>query len=150
MAEAAKNTDKEKGVPQMAKVGEVVADGTIYAGISPDTKLPMYVAPVDSCKALTFNDAAEYAKNLTVGDKNDFYMPSKNELEVIFTNRNEGALKDVFNLKGRGHKGWFWSSSPFGDSFAWAKRFTDGKQAYFLRDKGKVSVRYARCIRSGP
>src|SRR5204862_68501 len=42
--------------------GDRMGDGTIYAGISPDSGKPMYTTPADKPLTHTFNGAAEHAK----------------------------------------------------------------------------------------
>jgi hypothetical protein len=42
------------------EIGDKMADGTIYAGISPDTNKPMYAAPADAPMSMDFNAAAKY------------------------------------------------------------------------------------------
>src|SRR5689334_9119417 len=44
--------------------GDRMPDGTIYAGLSPDTDKPMYTMPQDAFYTYTFNEASEYAKQL--------------------------------------------------------------------------------------
>ena len=46
------------------KIGDKMPDGTIYAGISPDTNQPMYAPPTDASLTMKFNDATEYAAKL--------------------------------------------------------------------------------------
>ena len=42
------------------KPGTVMPDGTIYAGVSPDTGKPMYTMRRDAPLACTFNEAGKY------------------------------------------------------------------------------------------
>lgn len=44
------------------KIGDTVADGTVYAGISPDTGTKMYTLPADGPRIYTFDEAGEYAR----------------------------------------------------------------------------------------
>jgi len=114
---------------QTLNPGDVMPDGTIYAGISPDTNQPMYAAPEDAPVSMDFNAAAKYAKTLQVGDKKDFRVPSKAELNVLFQNREKGALKGTFNLTGAVEGGWYWSSTPSPVlDITHAQRFSDGCQ----------------------
>ena len=108
------------------EVGDEMPDGTIYAGISPDTHEPLYARPRDESGTYRFNEAAAYAK--TTG--NGFRAPSKGELNVLWENRNKGKLKGTFNETGTYTAGgWYWSSTPDGRNAAWAQRFsTDGIQ----------------------
>ncbi len=126
------------------KVGDRMPDGTIYAGISPDTNQRMYAAPYDAPLSMNFNAAAEYTKVLKVGDKQDFRVPTKAELNVLFENREKGALKGTFNLTGSNPDGWYWSSTPniIGD-LAWGQNFSNGRQDHNIRYGGSS----VRCVR---
>jgi hypothetical protein len=49
-------------------IGTMMPDGTIYAGISPDTGRPMYATPKDAPLTATFNEAGTYAQELDAQD----------------------------------------------------------------------------------
>jgi hypothetical protein len=133
---------KKKTAKTVLEIGDVnLEDGTIFAGISPDTGKKMYVTPNDAPISMDFNAAAEYAKNLEVGGKKDFRVPSKAELKVLFDNREKGALKGTFNLTGPA--AYYLSSTLDNVINAWLQRFSDGKQGYDYPDTA-LSV---RCIR---
>ena len=109
------------------EIGMVMEDGTIYAGVSPDTNKAMYVAPKHTILSMPFNEAAQYAKTLQVGDKNDFRMPSETELRVLFDNKDKGALKGTFNETGLNEPdGWYWSSARTGELGGWGLKFDSG------------------------
>ena len=126
------------------EIGDVMKDGTIYAGISPTTKQPMYAAPTDAPLTMEFNDAAEYASTLEIGGKQDFRVPDKEELNVLFKNRKKGAPKGTFNLTGSFDGGCYWSSSESEDApSAEGQMFKDGSQSlYSLNSSNAV-----RCVR---
>jgi hypothetical protein len=124
------------------KVGDKMEDGTIYAGISPDTGKKMYAAPADAPR-MDFNKAAKYAKDLEVGGKKGFRVPSKAELNVLYQNKDKGALKGTFNLTGSDPAGWYWSSQLYGDYSAWQQRFRCGIQDFDTR----VIDAAVRCVR---
>ena len=46
------------------KIGDRMPDGTIFAGISPDTNKPMYATPADASLTMTFNNAQKFAAKL--------------------------------------------------------------------------------------
>ncbi|MFM8350309.1 MAG: DUF1566 domain-containing protein, partial [Actinomycetales bacterium] len=61
------------------------------------------------------------------GGKDDWFLPSKNELKALFRQRKVvGGLADVF----------FWSSSQYEGSAnnAWAQYFGNGNQYYDNKD----------------
>jgi hypothetical protein len=123
------------------EVGDEMPDGTIYAGVSPDTGKAMYATPQDAPGTYTFNQAAQYVGNLDAHGHHDFRAPSKSELNVLFNNR---AAIGGFNVTGSNPAGWYWSFSPYGNDGAWAQRFSDGHQVYSDRDDGYSSL---RCVR---
>jgi hypothetical protein len=121
------------------EVGDETADGTIYAGISPDTLKPIYARPKDEPGIYSFNKAGKHAKNIGDG----FRVPTQSELNVLYENRNKGKLKGTFNETGSYPAGWYWSSTPNSNLLAWAQRFSDGLQNYGLR-LGDSSLRLVR------
>lgn len=132
-------------VIEAPKIGMKMEDGTFYAGISPDTKQPMYVAPTDAPLKLKFKKAAEYAQNLEVGGKKGFRVPSPAELDVIRSAlfQNE-EMKKTFNLTGSYPRGWYWSSlSNVNGVSAKCKNLGDGTQDDVYRICG-LSVRPVR------
>jgi hypothetical protein len=134
-------------------VGDKMPDGTIFAGISPDTNKPMYVTAEDATMSMDFNAAAKYAKKLKAHGHNDWRVPSKAELNVLFQNREKGALKGALNLTGSLPDGWYWSSSfnyyselrqrLIKDDCPWRQHFKKGYQKQVTKD-GTASV---RCVR---
>jgi Protein of unknown function (DUF1566) len=125
------------------EIGDEMEDGTIYAGISPESHKPMYTTPCDAPGTYTFNEAAKYAKNLDAHGHHDFHAPSKGELKVLFENRNKGKLAGTFNVTGSDPAGWYWSSSPYRLDVGWAQRFSDGFQHNGDRDLDSS----LRCVR---
>ena len=127
-----------------ATPGDEMEDGTIYAGISPVTKKPMYVTPQDAPGAYTFNQAATYAQNLNANGHQDFRVPSYDELDVLYRNRNKGKLAGTFNETGSNHAGWYWSSTEDAKGLAWAERFSDGGTN---ADQYEFMALSLRCVR---
>ena len=125
-------------------IGDVMTDGTIYAGRSPTTHQPMYAAPKDAPLTMNFNQATEYTAKLEVGGKKDFRIPDAAELLVLFMNKDKGALKGTFNKSGLGAVGWYRSSTPVNkDGFAINRQFKDGATQECLQ----VLTSSLRCIR---
>jgi len=118
-------------------------DGTIYAGVSPDTGKPMYATPADAPTTFTFKKAAKYAKNLDAHGHKDFRVPTKSELNVLYQNRDKGKLKGTFNETGSDPAGWYWSSSQTSNIKAWDQRFSVGCQYYHFR----LISSSLRCVR---
>jgi len=112
-------------------VGDTIPDGTIFAGISPNTRKQMFVTPKDEEGiAYRFENAAQRVKNINkdkpCGHK-DWRLPTKEELNVLFQNREKGALKGTFNMAGSQS---YWSSTPKSGYWPWVQHFNDGGQCY--------------------
>jgi hypothetical protein len=121
------------------KMGAAMPDGSIYAGVSPDTGKPMFATPKDAPLTLTFDRAAKHAAKLDAHGHQDWRMPTKAELNMLFENR---AAIGGFNEAGSYPYGWYWSSSRIYDD-AWVQRFSFGSQDYSLRN----NVAALRCVR---
>lgn len=101
------------------KIGQIMPDGTLYAGISPTTKQAMYMSPLKA--SMTFNAAV-------TGGKKDFRLPDIEELKTIFGNTKESdTLKHAFNTSGDFPAGYYWSSTELKNGmYAKALRMNDG------------------------
>jgi hypothetical protein len=110
--------------------------GWIYAGISKTTQQPFYVAPKGS-GVFKWKEAMAFAA------KDESRLPSKEELDQLYTVKDKGALKGIFNVTSSYSAGWYWSSSDNGSRHAWAQRFRDGHQDYGHKD----DVSSLRCVR---
>jgi hypothetical protein len=121
---------QHSGRTKRISLGAEMPDGTVYAGISPDTHQPMYVTPADApltraFNTYTFDEAKNYAKKLNAHGHQDWRVPTKNELKVLFKNR---AAIGGFDTAGLSTAGWYWSSSQDDGRNAWDQRFSDGFQ----------------------
>jgi hypothetical protein len=128
-------------------VGEKMKDGTIYAGISPDTGKPMYVTPADAPLTYTFNQAQKYAAKLEAHGHKDWRAPTTEELNVLFENQAAiGGFKvtviDGVIVASDDEAEWYWSSTRDGTG-AWGQRLSDGYQD--LHYRGYHSS--LRCVR---
>jgi hypothetical protein len=84
----------------------------------------------------TAHIAAKFCSDLMLRGFNDWYLPSKDELNKLFQYKNNiGGFADTF----------YWSSSEINDSCAWSQDFTDGIQ---ISDSLKKTSFYVRAIRS--
>jgi hypothetical protein len=132
------------------QIGDKMADGSIYAGMSPETYKPMYVMPEDAFLAIDFNQAAKYAEKLNAQNAlshNDWRVPTKEELNLLYKNKNKGSLKGTFNETGSPSDGWYWSATDATfrgtGALASSQRFKDGFDYGMSMDQ-KASV---RCVR---
>ena len=115
-------------------------DGTVLAGISPDTNKPMYAMPVDASLTMKFNEARDYAARLDAHGHKDWRVPTKAELNVLFNNR---AAIGGFGIGGSTPADWYWSASPYCKLGAWGQRFSDGYQYNDYKDDPSA----VRCVR---
>jgi hypothetical protein len=82
--------------------------------------------------------AAFTCDELSAGGYNDWFLPSRDELLLIYTNLKSKGLGGFGN-------GYYWSSSEQGSSYAYCQRLGDGRQDY--NDKGNAySVRAVRAF----
>ena len=126
--------------PQPSQVGDKMLDGSIYAGVSPDTGKPMYAMPEDAPLSYTFNEAQQYAKKLDAHGHQDWRVPTKDELNLLFNSR---AAIGGFNVTGSDPAGWYWSASEYDKWDAWGQRFSDGYRDLYIKD----SHSSVRCVR---
>ena len=133
-------TEPKIGDNAVPRIGAVMPDGTIYAGVSPDTGQRMYAAAADVPLALTFNEAADYAAGLHVHGHQDWRVPTKDELNVLFNNR---AAIGGFNVTGSDLYGWYWSSSQGYGWNAWCQDFGAG----FSGEENKAALSSLRPVR---
>lgn len=69
------------------EIGTKMPDGTIYAGISPDTHKHMFVSALDDEGLHTIEKARSWAEVLDKNGHNDWRVPSTGELRLLFQNR---------------------------------------------------------------
>jgi len=112
------------------EIGEVMPDGTVYAGVSPESGKAMFTTAADAPETCSFNEAQDYAARLDAHGYRDWRVPTKDELNVLFANR---AAIGGFEESGSDPVGWYWSSSPHSRRTAWAQRFSDGYQDTCLK-----------------
>ena len=63
-------------------VGDRMRDGTIYAGISPDTGRKMFTTAADAALTMKWKTAMDYAAGLEAPGHDDWRVPSKGEPNV--------------------------------------------------------------------
>jgi uncharacterized repeat protein (TIGR02543 family) len=90
--------------------------------------------------------AAGLARSYRGGGYSDWYLPSKDELNLLYINGSTiGGFNGIHTYAG----GTYWSSSESGNASAWAQNFTDGYQGGNTNNKNDVQRNYlVRAIRS--
>lgn len=142
----AARADEREPARSAPEPGTRMEDGTIYAGLSPQTGTPLYVGPADAPLDLQWKAAMDYAANLDANGHKDWRLPTRQELNVLFDNRASiqnldatvGTAED-----GNSYPGLYWTSVKGVISFAWFQRFSDGVQSSFYNTT-PVAV---RCVR---
>ena len=95
-------------------------------------------AIVTQCTNSFYGTAAEACNDLVINGYSDWYMPSRDELDLLFQN------KDAIGGFYTGWLEWYWSSSESDASWAWCQEFTDGDQFSIQKDSFFYKVRAVR------
>lgn len=86
----------------------------------------------------TSGTAADICSNLILGGFSDWFLPSIEELELMYLNIGSGSnIGNFVSTK-------YWSSSEKDDNYAWNWEFSSGYQDY----NSKTSNKYVRAIRA--
>ena len=100
--------------------------------------------------------AADICANLTLGGYSDWFLPSKDELNLMWTNIGQGNTLGLGNLgyyliesnRFGFSDGSYWSSTESGGSNAWRQNFYNGLQ-YYTNGTGTKSFNFSvRAIRA--
>jgi hypothetical protein len=79
------------------EIGDKMPDGTIYAGISPDTGEHMYTLPLSvEPGTMTWDQADKYISELEAHGHSDWRLPAIGEAHYLFINKDKGYLKNNF------------------------------------------------------
>jgi hypothetical protein len=95
------------------------------------------IAPKETERLLTWNDAKLYCFSLTIDGKTGWRLPTKEELDEIHESVNESVNDFV--------KTWYWSSTEYNDINIWVQNFGYGNQ--FNGGLNKNGGGYVRAIR---
>lgn len=122
------------------EIGDKVEDGSIFAGISPDTKTLLLVAAEDAPSLMSFDAAARHAKTFEAHGQKGWCLPTPEELSQIFRSKKGGSLMGAFNLSSL-----YWTNkaSPYSASYAYCADLSDGEEGYKKKDD-KLPVRFVR------
>jgi hypothetical protein len=72
--------------------------------------------------------AAKFAEDSTCGGKDDWFLPSKDELDIAFNRLAQNRVAGNDTPVGGFNKGYYWTSSDYNNSTAWMQYFMDGQQ----------------------
>ena len=88
--------------------------------------------------------ASELCQDLSLGGQNDWYLPSKYELNLMYDNIGQGDVLGLGNVGGFAGN-YYWSSTEGGNYHVWLQNFADGYQGNL--DKGGSGY-YVRSVRA--
>ncbi|MFZ9684855.1 MAG: hypothetical protein ACO3BE_05635, partial [Gemmobacter sp.] len=157
----------DPAVLDAASPGARCADGSIYAGTSGGHRL--YTTAADQGQFTWHNGTSNWTETgatstsdglantntlVALADAgapykaahacralgSEWYLPSRDELNVLYVNR---VAIGGFDLSGSFPAGWYWSSSEYYHVYARTQRFSDGNPNHTLRTDG-LSI---RCVR---
>lgn len=156
------------GPSDCANIGDLCADGTVFAGYHPITQAHLFIPTTNQgmteWKTSTGTDdiATDYdsdgaanaaqvpnsatfpafklCKDLAIGGYSDWYLPSRVELYYIWSVR--GTIEATGNITNFSNAN-YWSSTEDSTNIAWSQIFTNG----FQSDNTKTSAYRVRCVR---
>jgi hypothetical protein len=91
------------------------------------------ISPKEYEKVLNWDDAMLYCQLLTINGKDDWHLPTKEELNDIYHSENDFILS------------YYWSSTEVNGNYAWYQFFSDGFQA---NGSDKNYLGYVRPVRT--
>ena len=98
----------------------------------------LIAAPEDQSSAANWHTALNLCANLTLGGYDDWYLPSKDELNKLYLNKSTIGSFDNFKQ--------YWSSTEYSAIGAWRQVFTSGFQGWMEKSALNVHVRAVRQI----
>jgi hypothetical protein len=72
--------------------------------------------------------AAKFAADSVCGGKDDWFLPSKDELDIAFNRLAQNRVAGTDTPVGGFNKGYYWTSSDYNNKTAWTQYFMDGQQ----------------------
>ena len=72
--------------------------------------------------------AAKFASDSVCGGKDDWFLPSKDELDIAFNRLAQNRVAGNDTPVGGFNKGYYWTSTDYNNSTAWTQYFMDGQQ----------------------
>ena len=72
--------------------------------------------------------AAKWADDLVCGGFDDWFLPSKDELDLAYNRLAQNRVGGQNTPVGSFNKGYYWTSTDYNSVTAWTQYFTDGQQ----------------------
>ncbi|MBW2699807.1 MAG: DUF1566 domain-containing protein [Deltaproteobacteria bacterium] len=111
--------------------------GTAIGAVSTADGAANTVLAVDNMGDIGTEFAAKICSELLSHDFDDWYLPSSEELNALYSNRDA-----IDNLEAQ----WYWSSTEADADDAWLQNFADG----FSHSASKGLLARVRCVRRDP
>lgn len=122
---------------QALKIGDEVHGGIVaYIDESGDHGL---VCSLEDLVWGEWEEAKEACAEYSFMGKNDWYLPSKDELNLLYVNLHKKGLGDFTNNN-------YWSSTEYNIDLAWRQLFANGNQNYYSKSSLKYIVRAVRAF----
>lgn len=83
--------------------------------------------------------AGQFCVNLTIGGYSDWYLPAKDEMNLLFTHRVALAATGFITLAAQ----YYFNSTEFSSTYAWRQSLSTGA----MQGYGKIYASYVRAIR---
>jgi hypothetical protein len=92
--------------------------------------------------------AAKHCQDMVYGGYSNWYLPAKAELKFVLYNQSNcqagnSACNTTGNIIPGFYASYYWSSTEYSATNAWAQNFNNGPQA----NTAKTVTRYVRCVR---
>ena len=91
----------------------------------------------------TAGTAADICANLTLNGYSDWFLPSKDELNLMYENIGQGNALGLGNVGGFANSN-YWSSTEYGYYVSWFQIFNNGNQ----NNSNKNNTFYVRAVRA--
>jgi len=111
------------------QIGDQHAGGIVFQINEDGTGL---VADLQDLGLMDWYSAMDAALSATSQGYDDWYLPSIEELELMYNTIGNGGPEG--NIGGFGNN-WYWSSSEYGNNYAWSVYFSNGNAIYYVKGR---------------